>query len=329
MADPYSILGVKKDASADEVKRAYRKLAKTWHPDHNKDNPKAKERFAEINSAYEILGDDGKRKAFDRGEIDADGKPRAFHEGFGGGGPRPGAGGFHFEFGGNPFGANPFGGGAGPYPGGGPNFSGKHGDPRDIFSDLFKQFNPGGPDPAQQARGHGRKSGSIPTGEDADITADVSLETVAAGGAVRITLPDGRNVEVNVPQGVANGTTMRLKGQGHPSPFGGAKGDVRLTLRYARHARFTPDGADVRVSVPVPIRDAVLGGAVRVPTLSGEVEVTVPAWTSGGKTLRLKGKGLPLKERTGDLFVSLDLDLGPPDAEVEGFFRRRPNGPQK
>jgi len=314
MADPYSILGVKKDASTDEVKRAYRKLAKTWHPDHNKDNPKAKERFAEINSAYEILGDDAKRKAFDRGEIDADGKPRAFHqgfEGFGGGGPRPGAGGFQFEFGGNPFGANPFGGGGG------------RGDPRDIFSDLFKQFNAGGPDPAQQARNAGRKSSPIPAGEDAEISADVSLETVATGGSARITLPDGRNVDVNVPQGVANGTTMRLKGQGHPSPFGGPKGDVLLTLRYQRHARFTPDGADLRVNVPVPIRDAVLGGAVRVPTLSGEVEVTVPAWTSGGKTLRLKGKGLPLKERTGDLFVTLDLDLGPPDAEVEGFFRRR------
>lgn len=308
MPDPYTILGVKKDASTDEVKRAYRKLAKTWHPDHNKDNPKAKERFAEINSAYEILGDDAKRKAFDRGEIDGDGKPRAFHqgfEGFGGGGPRPGPGGFQFEFGGNPFGG------------------GGRGDPRDIFSDLFKQFNPGGPDPAQQARNAGRKSSPIPAGEDAEISADVSLETVATGGSARITLPDGRNVDVNVPQGVANGTTMRLKGQGHPSPFGGPKGDVLLTLRYQRHTRFTPDGADLRVNVPVPIRDAVLGGAVRVPTLSGEVEVTIPAWTSGGKTLRLKGKGLPLKERTGDLFVTLDLDLGPPDAEVEGFFRRR------
>jgi DnaJ-class molecular chaperone len=98
---------------------------------------------------------------------------------------------------------------------------------------------------------------------------------------------------------------------------------VLVTLRYQRHARFTVEGADLRVQVAVPIRDAVIGGCVRVPTLSGEVEVTVPAWTSGGKTLRLRGKGLPLKERTGDLLVGLDIDLGPPDAEVEGFFRRR------
>ena len=310
MPDPYTVLGVKKDASADDVKRAYRKLAKTWHPDHNADNPKAKDRFSEINSAYEILGDDAKRKAFDRGEIDADGKPRAFNPGFdhdGFGGPNAGPGGFSFNFGTRP----------------------QAGDPRDIFSDLFRQFDAGGQQrtkPGQSNAGQassGQRRQAIPPGEDADISADIALETVAAGGSVRITLPDGRAVDVKVPQGAANGTTMRLKGQGHPSPFGGANGDALLTLRYARHARLTPDGADVRVSVQVPIRDAVLGGDVRVPTLSGEVEVTVPPWTSGGKTLRLRGKGLPLKERTGDLLVTLDLDLGPPDAEIEGFFRRK------
>ena len=310
MPDPYSTLGVKRDASAEEVKRAYRKLAKIWHPDHNKDNPKAKERFAEINSAYEIVGDDTKRKAFDRGEIDADGKPRFTgnpYEQAGAGGP----GGQRYDFGfGGPFG------GAG----------GMKGDPRDIFSDLFRKFETGGPDPfAGQARpggGQQRGRGSIPAGEDIAIEAAVSLETIATGGALRVSLPDQRSLEVKVPKGAANGSTMRLKEQGHPSPFGGRNGDVLITLRYQRHARFTVDGPDLRASVAVPIRDAILGGSLRVPTLDGEVELTIPLWTSGGKTLRLKGKGLPSKERQGDLFVTLDIDLGPHDAEVEGFFRR-------
>lgn len=308
MSDPYTILGVKRDATSDEVKRAYRKLAKTWHPDHNADKAKAQERFAQINSAYEIIGDDSKRKAFDRGEIDADGKPRAtFGSGFEGAGAG-GPGGYHFDFG-----------AGGPFSGGRPG--GGAGDPRDAFSDLFRQFQGGNARPgAGQQRG-GRSP--IPPGEDVALEASVPLETVASGGVIRVALPDGRTIEVKVPQGVGLGTTMRLKGQGSPSPFGGPSGDALLTLRYARHGRFSPEGPDLRVSVLVPVRDAVLGGAVRVPTLDGEVEVSIPAWTSGGKTLRLKGKGLPLKERTGDLFVTLDIDLGSPDAEIEGFFRRR------
>lgn len=296
MRDPYTVLGVKREASAEDIKRAFRSLAKSHHPDHNKNDPKAQERFAEINSAYEILGDAEKRKAFDRGEIDADGRPRASAgmgfdpgAGFGGGGS-----GFRFDFG-----------------------QGR-GDPRDMFSDLFRQFETG--------PGAGKRSGRaspIPPGEDIELEAVVTLEDVANGGSRRIMLPDGRTVEMAVPKGTANGAVLRLRGQGHPSPFGGPSGDVRVTIRYARHARFIVDGQDLRIAVPVPIRDAVLGGAVRVPTLHGEVEVKVPAWTSGGKTLRLRGKGLPGKDGTGDLFVSLDLDLGPPDPEMEGFFRRR------
>lgn len=309
MRDPYSVLGVKREASADEIKRAFRKLAKTYHPDHNAHDPKAKERFAEINGAYEILGDETKRRAFDRGEIDADGKPRGFqHPGFDT--ASAGGGGFGFDFGG---GGNPF--------------SGK-GDPRDFFSDIFRQFEQGraqqeNPYARAGGRSGGTRSGSIPPGENVEIEAAITLEDVANGGSRRVTLPDLRTVEVAIPRGVANGATMRLKGQGHPSPFGGPNGDVLVTLRYQRHPRFAVDGADLKVSVAVPIRDAVVGGSVRVPTLSGEVEVTIPAWTSGGKVLRLRGKGLPLKDRTGDLLVSLDIDLGAHDPEVEGFFRRK------
>lgn len=299
MRDPYAVLGVNRDSGAEEIKRAFRRLAKTHHPDHNANDPRAKERFAEVNAAYEILGDAEKRRAFDRGEIDAEGRPRA-GAGMGfetGGGP----GGFRFDFGGG-------GGGGG----------GGRGDPRDIFSDLFRQFDASG-----RPEGRGGRSSQIPPGEDMELEAAITLEDVANGGARRITLPDGRVVEINIPKGAANGAVLRLRGQGYPSPFGGPAGDVRVTLRYTRHARFTVDGTDLRTSVPVPIREAVLGGSVRVPTLQGEVEVTVPAWTSGGKTLRLRGKGLPGKDAPGDLFVSLDIDLGAPDPEMEGFFRRR------
>jgi DnaJ-class molecular chaperone len=315
VADPYTILGVKRDASGEEVKRAFRRLAKAYHPDRNKDDPKAQDRFSELNSAYEILGDAAKRKAFDRGEIDGQGKPR--HPGFGGEGASGASGrgfggdgfpgsGFRFDFGaGNPFGK------AG-------------GDPRDAFSDLFRQFETGAAQGAKPGPhpGAGRR-GAPPAGEDVALDVLVPLETVAQGGSVRVNLPDGRTLEVNVPQGMAHATTMRLKGQGHASPFGGPSGDARLSMLYARHPRFQVEGADLRVSVNVPLADAVLGGRIRVPTLTGELEVTVPPWTSGGKTLRLRGKGLPLKERVGDLMVTLDLDLGAPDPELEALMKRK------
>lgn len=310
MRDPYTVLGIKRDASADEVKRAFRKLAKAYHPDHNKNDPKAAERFAEANSANEILGDEAKRKAFDRGEIDAAGKPRGFEQAFHpGGGPGAGAGGFRFDFG---SGGNPFGGGRDP-----------QGDPKDFFSDIFRQFETGGQARPGAGAGAGARRSSIPPGEDIALEAAITLEDVANGGTRRITLPDSRTVELNIPKGVANGATLRLKGKGHPSPFGGPAGDALVTLRYTRHTDFTPDGADLRATVTLPLRDAVLGGPMRVPTLSGAVELTIPAWSSGGKVFRLKGKGLPLKERTGDLLVTLQIDLGPNDPELEGFFRRR------
>jgi len=297
MRDPYTVLGVARGASADEIKKAFRRLAKQYHPDRNKNDPKAQERFAEVNSAYEILGDETKRRAFDRGKIDADGKPRATMHGFEQAGAGPG--GFRFDFG-----------------------SGGKGDPRDIFSDLFSKFDMGGG--AGQGGGQrARQSSSIPPGEDIATEIAIPLEHVAKGGAARVTLGGGRTVEVKVPQGVANGKVMRLKGQGQPSPFGGPAGDALITLRYAKHTQFTVDGADLRTQISVPVRDAVLGGEIRVPTLEGEVSMTVPPWTSGGKTLRLRGKGLPLNDREGDLYVTLQIDLGPHDPEVEGFFRRK------
>lgn len=309
MRDPYAVLGVKREASAEDIKRAFRKLAKAYHPDYNKDDPKAAGRFAEVNGAYEVLGDESKRKAFDRGEIDAEGKPRGFEHSFGGG-PGAGAGGFRFDFGNN---GGPFQGARG---------GGQANNPRDFFSDIFRQFDSSGR-ASEPPPGSGGRRASTPPGDDVSLDAAVTLEDVAAGSTRRIALPDGRTVELNIPKGVANGATLRLKGQGHPSPFGGAPGDVLVTVRYAGHAVFTVEGADLRASLTVPLKDAVLGGPLRVPTLTGAVELSVPAWSSGGKVFRLKGKGLPLKERTGDLLVTLQIDLGTPDPELEALLRRK------
>ncbi|CAN1492265.1 CbpA DnaJ-class molecular chaperone [Rhabdaerophilaceae bacterium] len=308
MPDPYQILGLKRDASAEEVKRAYRKLAKAYHPDHNQGDVKAAQRFAEANNAYEILGDAAKRRSFDRGEIDAEGKPRATFSDFGGAGPGAGSGpgGFRFEYG---FGN-----------------AGRAGDPRDAFSDLFRQFEGGQRDPfAGQPPRRGSGRAGPPPGDDISVETSVPLELVAEGGPHRVSLPDGRALEIKIPAGIPSGATMRLKGQGKASPFGAEPGDALITVRYQRHARFSVEGSDLRVAVSVPIRDAILGGSVRVPTLTGEAEMIVPAWISGGRTMRIKGRGLPLKDRTGDLFVSIEVDLGAPDPEIEGFFRRRPS----
>lgn len=307
MRDPYSVLGVTRSASEAEVKAAFRKLAKRYHPDRNKDDPKAKEMFAEINNAYEIAGDKDKRGKFDRGEIDADGKPK--HPGFEG-----------FPGGGNPFGgANPFGGGGAEgfsfNPGGGGPRGPRGGGQEDILSDLLRGFAGG-----QAPRGGGR---SAPAGRD--ITGDVSitLEELASGVTKRVGLPGGRALEVKVPAWVGEGKTIRLAGQGEPSPMGGKTGDVLLTVRYAPHPRFSIAGADLRVRVEVPLADAVLGGAIRIPTLTGEVEMTLPAWTGGGRTFRLRGKGLEGSAGHGDILASIDIILPTGDAELAELMARK------
>lgn len=300
MRDPYSVLGVPRSANEAEVKSAYRKLAKRYHPDRNADDPKAKEQFAEINNAYEILGDKDKRGKFDRGEIDADGKPKGF-EGMAGGNPFGGGNphGFSFDFG---MGGAPRGGARG-----------GQGMPEDILSDLLRGFG-GGARPQQRPAPPGR-----------DITGDVTitLEELASGVTKRVGLPGGRTLEVNVPAFVGEGKTIRLAGQGEASPMGGKAGDVLLTVRYAPHSRFTMDGADLRVRIPVPLADAVLGGPIRVPTLDGEVEMTLPAWTSGGRTFRLRGRGLGSAAHRGDLYAAVDIVLPEGDAELAELFNKR------
>ena len=286
MRDPYQVLGLPKTASAAEIKSAFRKLAKKYHPDQSKE-PKAKERFAEVGSAYEILGDEKKRGAFDRGEIDAEGKPRAPQfEGFGAG-PR-GAGGadfrnFGFEFGGGDPGA------------------GRGGFDPDILAELF-----GG------ARGGARSRGPA-KGDDVAATVTVALPLAAGGGSARVTLPSGKSLDVAIPAGMEDGKSIRLRGQGLPGARGGPPGDAIVTVRYAPHPLFKVDGRDLRLDYPITLYEAVLGGKVRVPTLDGAVEMAIPAGTSSGRVLRLRGKGLPGAGETprGDLLATLRIALPP------------------
>lgn len=301
MRDPYTVLGVPKSASADEVKKAFRRLAKKYHPDQNKSDPKAQEKFAEVNQAYEIVGDEKKRASFDRGEIDAEGKPRGF-EGFGGFNPgagrrssgSDGAQHFEFEFGGA---------GAGGRPGG---F-----DPSDLFGDIFS---------SRRGRGPARR------GEDINAVVTVPLSDAVRGGEVRVALPTGRMVDVKVPAGVEPGQQIRLKGQGGPAPFGGEAGDILLAIQIAPHPQFKIDGRDIRLDLPLAVYEAVLGAKVEVPTPAGTaVELTIPPDSSSGRTMRLRGKGLPENggKPQGDLLVTLKIVLPEtPDSELEAAMRK-------
>lgn len=287
-----------------EIKKAYRKLAKKYHPDQSKD-PKAKEKFAEINSAYEILGDEKKRGQYDRGEIDAEGKPR-FHgfEGFGAEDPsarrwQTGAGpGFqHFEFN---FGRGP----------GGAGFS-------DLFADLFGATAAGG-------RAKTRAHAPPPRGEDIHASATIGLAEAARGTTARVTLATGRTLEVSIPPGIEDGKQIRLKRQGQASPFGGEPGDAWVTVHIAKHPLFRVDGRDLRLDLPVTLYEAVLGAKVNVPTLDGPVELAVPPGSNAGRTLRLRGKGLPTPQGgAGDLLVTLKIVLPEEgDPELVNLMRK-------
>ncbi|MBR0966582.1 J domain-containing protein [Bradyrhizobium diazoefficiens] len=306
MRDPYEVLGVQRGASAAAIKSAYRKLAKKHHPDSNKDDPKAAERFSEINSANEILGDEDKRKQFDRGEIDAEGKPR--FQGFpGGGGPRgrAGPGGFEYSF---------RGGGAGPGQGAG------------GFEDILNSMFGGGVRGARPGAGGGAQfefdTGGIGLDLDVNVAMSVSLEESVKGGEKRVRLPNGKELNVKIPAGVTEGQQIRLRGQGE-SAQGHPPGDLLITINVAPHPFFKIEGSDLRIDLPVTLYEAVLGGKVRVPTLGNAVELSVPKNTSSGRTFRLKGKGLPKAGATGDLFVTIRIMLPDGnDAELEALMEK-------
>ncbi len=300
MRDPYDVLGVAKNASAKDIKAAYRKLAKKYHPDQNPDDAKAKDRFSAANQAYERLGDEKSRAAFDRGEIDAEGKPRfQGFEGGAGGDPfagfrrqQAGPGGSRFEF--RTAGADPFGGGAG-----------------DIFSEIFGQ-------------GFSQRPGAqrAPAGADISAALDVSIEEVATAPKVTAMFPDGRKISVKLPTYVEDGQTIRLKGQGEQGL--GGPGDALVKIRFRRHPRYRVEGRDLHADLPVPLKDAVLGAKLAVETPTGRVAVNLPPWSSSDKVLRLKGRGLP--EKTGghgNLYAHVRLMLPEHrDPELEALMRK-------
>ena len=307
MRDPYEVLGVPRGASAAAIKSAYRKLAKKHHPDANKNDPKSAARFAELNTANEILGDEQKRKQFDRGEIDAEGRPR--FQGFPGGDPRArgGPGGFEthtFRTG-----------GAGPGGFGGGGFE-------DILNSMF------GGAASRGARPGGGTTFEFDTGGialdlDLSVTMTVSLEESVRGVEKRVRLPTGKELDVKIPPGVVAGQQIRLKGQGETAP-GHRPGDLLITVNITPHPYFKVEGSDLRLDLPITLYEAVLGGKVRVPTLGSPVELSIPKNTSSGRVFRLKGKGLPKPTGTaGDLFVTTRIML--PDgnhAELESLMQK-------
>jgi DnaJ-class molecular chaperone len=313
MRDPYEVLGVDRKASAADIKSAYRRLAKKLHPDANKNDPKAASRFSELNAAHEIIGDEDKRKAFDRGEIDAEGKPKfQDFEGFGAGaGARPGGG-----FGGDAnyesfsFGPEGFQRSTRRGRGGGGGFGGFE----DILRDAFGHGGAG--------RG-GAQFESEDIGAGADVLAEmtVTLPEAAHGVTRRLRLPTGKDVDVKIPAGITSGQQVRLRGQGMAGQ--GGTGDVLITVSVAPHPLFTLDGADVKLDLPITLYEAALGAKVRAPTLEGHVELTIPPWTSSGRTFRLRGKGFPTKGGHGDLLATVRITLpDKSDADLEAMMKK-------
>ncbi|HET9355902.1 MAG TPA: J domain-containing protein [Sphingomicrobium sp.] len=302
--DLYQQLGIARGASEAEIKKAYRSLAKQLHPDRNSDNPKAAERFAKVSQAYEILSDKDKRARYDRGEIDEDGNPKMpFGGGFGGGArsSRPGGGGP---------------GGFEGFPGG---FSGDAADLSDLFEGLFgatqtRRTSPGG----GFGGGFGRRSAPPPKGADVAYRLKVPFLDAAALKPQRVTLAGGKTIDLKLPKGLEDGAKIRLAGQGQSGP--GGTGDAIVSIEITPHPFFVREGNDIRLTLPVTLKEAVLGAKVKAPTPDGPVMLSVPKGSTSGKVLRLKGKGFTDKSgKRGNLKVMLTVDLPPDDSKLREF----------
>lgn len=300
--DLYQRLGVKRGASAEEIKKAYRSLAKQLHPDRNKDKPDAAKRFGEITQAYDLLSDKDKRAKYDRGEIDEDGNPKmSFGSGYGGyssgagpGGPQPGGAGFE-NF----------------------NFGNDTADLSDLFEGLFGGANRG------RAGGGGfggfRQRGRAPQkGADVAYRLKVPFIDAVALKPQRISLADGKTIDVKLPKGLDDGSKIRLAGKGEEGPAG--RGDAIVAIEIAPHRFFTRDGNDIRLTLPVTLKEAVLGAKVRVPTPEGPVMLTIPKGTTSGKVLRLKDRGFTGKDgKRGDQLVTIEVDVPANDEQLQQF----------
>ncbi len=283
-ADPYSVLGVSRDASDDDIRRAFRNLAKKLHPDVNPDDAQAAERFKGVSQAYDLLGDPEKRRRYDAGEIDASGEPRHTYAGAGG------FGGFESR-------------------GRGPADDMGFGD---IFSDLFG--SPRGP----RDFGGNFRTGPV-RGQDVRYTLEIDFLESVRGTRKRVTMPGGTVLDLNVPEGVTQGRVLRLKGKGQPGANGGTPGDALVEIGVRPHDKFQRDGDHIRVDVPISIDEAVLGAKIEVETISGSVNLTIPKGTNSGKTFRLRGKGVKntTTGSTGDQLVTVQIML--PDEIDDGL----------
>ncbi|MGR0188242.1 DnaJ C-terminal domain-containing protein [Azospirillum aestuarii] len=297
MRDPYQILGLPRSASADDIKKAYRKLAKEFHPDLKPGNAANEERFKEISAAYTLLSDSDKRARFDRGEIDASGQER--HHGFGG---RSHAGRSRA------------------YSGAGDDsfFGGE-----DWFSDLFSGGRKRGGAGAAAGGGGASGGGSRSRGSDINYSVSVPFIEAAQGTKRRISLSNGKSIDVAVPPGTEDQAKLRLKGQGLPGAGGFGAGDAIVEVHVEAHPFFTRQGPDIHVEVPITLNEAVLGATIRVPTVSGPVALKIQPGANTGSTLRLRGKGVmnQATKQAGDQYVKLKVVLpDPPDAELVKFM---------
>ncbi len=282
MNDPYQTLGVAKDASAEDIRRAYRRLAKKHHPDLNPGNKAAEDMFKTVSAANDILSDPEKRAQFDRGEIDAAGEPRA---------ERPSYRSYADTGAGARYG------------------SGQDAGMGDIFADLFSQSFERSNRPAR--------------GRDASYSLAVDFVDAVAGTQQRLSLPDGRTLDVRVPPGMEDGQTLRLRGQGGEGVNGGPSGDALITVTIRPHPIFRREGSDIHLDLPVTLKEAVLGGRVTIPTVTGSVTMTIPGRSDTGKVLRLRGRGVPAlgNRAAGDQLVTLKVVVPDADTALETFLR--------
>lgn len=286
MKDPYEILGIARTASADEVRSAYRRLAKKLHPDLNPGDKASEDKFKEVSAANELLSDPLKRKKFDDGDIDAAGAER----------PRQR---YYKDYAAEP----------------GHSYDNASGfadfaDSSDIFAEILRQQ-------ARQAR--------RAPGQDMHYRLTIEFLDAVTGASNRITMPGGGTLDVTIPAGIEQGQTLRLRGKGAPSAGEGPPGDALVEISISPHRFFTREGDDIHLELPITLSEAVLGGRVKAPTPSGPVMVAVPKGSNTGSVLRLKGRGVQRKGGHGDVFVTLKVMLPPkPDAELEAFLSKQP-----